>query len=113
MPKVGIVSLGCPRNLVDSEIMIGSLKKEGYIISDEVGEGVDVFIINTCSFVKSAREESIDTILEAGQLKKEGRIKYLIIAGCLPQSYGKILLKDLPEADALVGTGDFSGLARS
>ncbi len=108
MPKVGIVSLGCPRNLVDSEIMIGSLKKEGYIIADEVGDGVDVFIINTCSFVKSAREESIDTIMEAGQLKKEGKIKYLVIAGCLPQSYGKALLKDLPEADALVGTGDFS-----
>ena len=108
MPKVGIVSLGCPRNLVDSEIMIGSLKKEGYIIADEVGDGVDVFIINTCSFVKSAREESIDTIIEAGQLKKEGKIKYLVIAGCLPQSYGKVLLKDLPEADALVGTGDFS-----
>lgn len=108
MHKVGIVSLGCPRNLVDSEIMIGSLKKEGYVIADEVGEGVDVFIINTCSFVKSAREESIDTILEAGQLKKEGKIKHIIIAGCLPQAYSETLLKNLPEADALVGTGDFA-----
>jgi len=106
MTKVGIISLGCPRNLVDSEIMLGSLKKEGYIISDEVGDGVDLFIINTCAFVKSAREESIDTILEAAQLKKEGRIKYLIVAGCLSQLYGKKLLKSLPEVDGIVGTSD-------
>ncbi len=107
MVKVGIISLGCPRNLVDSEIMLGSLKEEDYEISDEVGEGVDVFIVNTCSFVKSAREESVDTIIEAAQLKKEGKINYLIIAGCLPQAYGDKLLKSLPEVDSLVGTSDF------
>ena len=106
--KIGIVSLGCPRNLVDSEIILGSLKKEGFYLSDEVGEGVDVFIINTCSFVKSAREESVDTILEAVRLKKEGRIKYLIVAGCLSQAYGGKLLKNLPEIDSIVGTGDFT-----
>ena len=107
MEKIGIVSLGCPRNLVDSEIILGSLKKEGYTISDEVGDGLDVFIINTCSFVKSAREESIEMILQAAKLKKEGRIKHLVVAGCLSQAYGGKLLKDLPEVDSIVGTSDF------
>ena len=108
MVKIGIISLGCPRNLVDSEVMLGSLKEEGsFEISDEVGDGVDVFIVNTCSFVKSAREESIETILEAAQLKKEGKIKHLIVAGCLPQAYSGKLLKSLPEVDCLVGTSDF------
>ena len=106
MTKIGIVSLGCPRNLVDSEIILGSLKKEGFCLSDEIGSGVDVFIINTCSFVKSAREESIDTILEAAGLKKEGKIKYLVVAGCLSQAYGTSLLKSLPEVDSIIGTSD-------
>ena len=106
MAKIGIISLGCPRNLVDSEVMLGSLKKEGFEIADEAGDGVDVFIINTCSFVESARKESIDTILEAAQLKKEGRIKYLIVAGCLPQAYSGKLTKNLPEIDFFIGTSD-------
>lgn len=106
MTKIGIVSLGCPRNLVDSEVMLGSLKEEGYEIADEVGDGVDLFIVNTCSFVQSAREESIDTIIEAAQLKKEGKIKRLIVCGCLPQLYSKKLLKSLPEVDSIVGTSD-------
>lgn len=106
MTKIGIVSLGCPRNLVDSEVMLGSLKEEGYEIADEVGDGVDLFIVNTCSFVRSAREESIDTIIEAAHLKKEGKIKYLMICGCLPQLYSKKLLASLPEVDAIAGTSD-------
>lgn len=106
MTKIGIISLGCPRNLVDSEVLIGSLKEEGYEISDEVGDGVDIFIINTCSFVESARKESIDTIIEAAQMKKEGKIRHLVVAGCLPQAYGEKLLKSLPEVDSLVGTSD-------
>lgn len=106
MTKIGIVSLGCPRNLVDSEVMLGSLKKEGYEIADEVGDGVDLFIVNTCSFVQSAREESIDTIMEAAQLKREGKIKRLIVCGCLPQLYSKKLLKSLPEVDSIAGTSD-------
>ena len=106
MTKIGIVSLGCPRNLVDSEVMLGSLKEEGYEIADDVGAGVDLFIINTCSFVRSAREESVDTIMEAVQLKKEGKIKRLIVCGCLPQLYSKELLKNIPEVDSIVGTSD-------
>ena len=116
MTKIGIVSLGCPRNLVDSEVILGSLKEEGYEIADEVGDGVDLFIVNTCSFVESAREESIDTIIEAAQLKKEGKIKRLMICGCLPQLYGKKLLKSLPEVDSIVGTSDLpkiNGIVRA
>ncbi len=108
MTKIGIVSLGCPRNLVDSEVMLGSLKEEGYEIADEVGDGVDLFIVNTCSFVQSAREESIDTIIEAAELKREGKIKRLIVCGCLPQLYSKKLLKSLPEIDSIVGTSDLA-----
>ena len=106
MAKIGIVSLGCPRNLVDSETILGSLKEEGHEIADEVGEGVDIFIVNTCSFVQSAREESIDTIIEAARLKKDGKIGRLIVCGCLPQLYNKKLLKSLPEIDSIVGTSD-------
>ena len=106
MTKIGIVSLGCPRNLVDSEIILGSLKEEGYEIADEVGDGVDLFIVNTCSFVQSAREESVDTIIEAAQLKREGKIKRLMVCGCLPQLYDKKLLKSLPEIDSVMGTSD-------
>jgi len=108
MTKIGIVSLGCPRNLVDSEVMLGSLRKEGYEIADEVGDGVDLFIVNTCSFVRSAREESVDTIIEAAQLKREGKIRRLIVCGCLPQLYNKKLLKGLPEIDSIIGTSDLS-----
>jgi ribosomal protein S12 methylthiotransferase len=106
MKKIGIVSLGCPRNLVDSEAILGSLREDGYEIADEVGDGVDIFIVNTCSFVQSAREESVDTIIEAAQLKKEGKIKRLMVCGCLPQLYSKKLLKSLPEVDSIVGTSD-------
>lgn len=106
MTKIGIVSLGCPRNLVDSEVILGSLKSEGYEIADEIGDGVDLFIINTCSFVRSAREESVDTIIEAAELKREGKIGRLMICGCLPQLYNKKLLKSLPEVDSIVGTSD-------
>lgn len=107
MAKVAITSLGCPRNLVDSEIILGSLKEKGFEISD-IEEGADISIVNTCSFIESAREESIDTILEAARLKKEGRIKYLVVCGCLPQLYKDKLAKALPEIDLILGTTDFS-----
>lgn len=111
MARIGIVSLGCPRNLIDSEVMLGSLKKARHEIYDELADGLDVFIINTCSFVESAREESVEAIMQAAQFKKEGRIKYIIVAGCLSQQYHDKLLKMLPEADALVGTSDFFKIA--
>ncbi|MDP3804402.1 MAG: 30S ribosomal protein S12 methylthiotransferase RimO [Candidatus Omnitrophota bacterium] len=109
MVKVSIISLGCPRNLLDSEIIAGSLKKSGFKIC-EVEDGVDACVINTCAFIESARAESVDKILEAGRLKKEGRIKYLIVCGCLPQLYKEKLAKVLKDADLLLGTSDFPRL---
>ena len=109
MLKIGIISLGCPRNLLDSEIMAGSLKKYGTITTD-IEKGVDVCIVNTCAFVESARKESVDTILEAAHLKKSGKIKHLVICGCLPQLYKEKLFKELEEADLILGTSDFPKL---
>lgn len=112
MVTVGIISLGCPRNLVDSEIILGSLKKDGFEICDSLDGGVDVGIINTCAFVQTAREESVDTILQAIQLKKEGRIGYLVVCGCLPQLYKEKLLEELSKIDLVVGTNDFFKISR-
>lgn len=106
MAKVGIISLGCSRNLVDSEVMLGSLKKNGFKIAD-AREAMDICIINTCAFIKEAREESIEVILEACRLKKRGKIKRLVIAGCLSQLYKEGLAKEIPEVDLVVGTSDF------
>jgi ribosomal protein S12 methylthiotransferase len=110
--KVAIVSLGCARNLVDSEVMLGSLKNEGYSVCGATDAGADVLIVNTCSFVKRAREESIEAILEAARLKSERKIRYIVVAGCLSQHYGRKLLDGLPEVDALVGTGDIAKIGR-
>lgn len=109
MAKVSIISLGCPRNQLDSEIIAGSLKKGGFAIVDP-SEDADVCVINTCAFVQSAREESVEKILEAARLKKEGRIKRLVVCGCLPQLYKEKLASELVEADLIVGTSDFPGL---
>jgi len=109
MLKAGIYSLGCPRNLVDSEIIAGSLKSNGFTIC-EAEDGVDICVINTCAFIESAREESVDKIMQAARLKKEGKIKYLIVCGCLPQLYKEKLAKELSEADLLLGTNDFKDL---
>lgn len=100
-PKVGIISLGCPRNLVDSEVILGNLKRKGYKITD-IPEA-DIAIVNTCSFIKEAKEESIETILELADLKKQGKIRKLIVSGCLPQRYVKELIPDLAEVDAFTG----------
>jgi len=106
MLKAGIISLGCPRNLIDSELIAGSLKKSGMKIVDP-DKGADICIVNTCAFTGPARQESIDRILEVVQAKKEGRIKYLVVSGCLPQLYKAKLSKELREADLLIGTNDF------
>lgn len=109
MPKVAITSLGCPRNLVDSEVILGLLKRHGYSVTDPE-EGADLLIINTCSFIQSAREESVDAILEAAELKKKGKVKHIAVCGCLPQLYKGKLLDELPEVDAVFGTGDFAAI---
>lgn len=110
MLKVGIISLGCSRNLLDSEVILGSLKREGCKISD-VDKGVDVCIVNTCAFVGPAREESVDAVLEACRLKREGRAKHLVVCGCLPQLYKKDIAKSLGEVDLILGTSDFPKIA--
>ncbi|MDD4237165.1 MAG: 30S ribosomal protein S12 methylthiotransferase RimO [Desulfotomaculaceae bacterium] len=102
--KVGLVSLGCPKNLVDSEIMLGLLKESGFIITSREQEA-DAIIINTCSFINDAKEESIKTILELAQLKKEGNCRALLVAGCLAQRYHRELMKEMPEIDGFIGTG--------
>jgi ribosomal protein S12 methylthiotransferase len=99
-------SLGCPKNRVDSEVMLGSLALAGYALAERLDDA-DAVVINTCSFIESARQESIDAILEVAELRDRGRLRALVVAGCLPQRYGADLAKELPEVDAFVGTGDF------
>jgi len=104
--KIGLVSLGCPRNLVDSEFIVGSLRAKGHRIVD-LDDAVDVAIVNTCSFIESAKEESVDVILKAADLKAKGKVRYLIVAGCLAQRYHHELANELKEVDAFVGTSDY------
>jgi len=104
--KIGFISLGCDKNLVDSEYMLGILKKHNYTITNNENEA-QIIIINTCGFIKEAKQESIDTILEMAQLKKLGKCKLLIATGCLAQRYKSELLTEIPELDAVIGTGDF------
>src|SRR5919109_2869723 len=108
--KVSIVSLGCARNLVDSEVMAGLLQKSHYELVQEPGDA-DVVLVNTCGFIEAAKVESIDTILEMARLKDEGKISKLVVAGCLSQRYPKDLAKDLPEVDVFIGTGEVPRVA--
>lgn len=100
------VSLGCDKNLVDSEFMLGLLDAEGYRIVDEEQEA-DVIVVNTCCFIHDAKEESIQTILEMAEYKNEGRLKALIVTGCLAQRYQQEILKEIPEVDAVLGTASY------
>lgn len=107
--RVGMVSLGCPKNQVDAEHMLYDLKKEGYeIVSDAAL--ADVVVVNTCGFIESAKQEAIDTILEFCTLKQEGRIKHVIATGCLAQRYRDEMLKEIPELDAVLGLGENASL---
>jgi len=108
--RIHFTSLGCAKNQVDSEVMLGSLALAGYTIAEELDDA-DVAVVNTCSFIESAREESITTILELAELKSEGGLRGLVVAGCLPQRYGQDLARELPEVDAFIGTGTFQDIA--
>ena len=108
--KVGLVSLGCPKNQVDSEVMLGHLRRRGFEYTQDLKEA-HVIVINTCGFIDTAKQESVDTIIEIGQLKKKGSLRVLIASGCLTQRYPDELVKELPELDAVVGTGDFPRIA--
>lgn len=107
---IGFVNLGCSKNQVDSEIMLGTLVAEGFQLTGDPKQA-EVVIVNTCGFIEEAKEESINTILEHGHLKKTGICRVLIAAGCLAQRYQGDLLKELPELDAVVGTGEFGKIA--
>ena len=104
--KVSLVSLGCPKNLVDAEVMLGYLAREGYEVTTDERDA-DIIIVNTCSFIKEAKQESVDTILDLADRKHDGRCRLLIVTGCLPQRYQEELTKELPEVDIFVGTGDY------
>jgi len=105
MTKVGFISLGCPKNLVDSEVMMGILAREGYELTARADEA-EILVVNTCSFIEPAQKESVDAILEMAEHKKFGAAKKLIVAGCLVERYREQILEQVPEVDAVVGTGE-------
>lgn len=109
--KVHFISLGCPKNLVDSEIMAGTLMKDGYKVVGEADEA-DTVIVNTCGFIEDSKKESIQRILDMSELKQDGKIKKVVVAGCLTQRYKDDLVEGLPEADLFVGSGEFQNIAK-
>ena len=108
-PRVGFVSLGCPKNLVDSEVMMGLLDRAGAEITPSA-ESADILVVNTCSFIDKARQESVDAILEMARLKTAGSARKLIVAGCLVERYRDEIRKNIPEVDAVVGTGELESI---
>ncbi len=110
--KVGFVSLGCPKNLVDSEVMMGMLTQAGADLTQRT-EDADVIVVNTCSFIDSAQQESVNTILEMAKLKNEGRARKLVVAGCLVERFRDEIQKNIPEVDAVVGTGELENILRA
>src|SRR5580693_8095581 len=107
--KVGFVSLGCPKNLVDSEVMMGILARAGYELTPRAGEA-DVLVVNTCSFIEPAQKESVDSILEMAEYKKFGRAQKLIVAGCMVERYRNQIREQIPEVDAVIGTGEVESI---
>jgi ribosomal protein S12 methylthiotransferase len=112
MPKVGFLSLGCPKNLVDSEVMMGILAGRGYELTPQASEA-DVLVVNTCSFIEPAQQESINTILEMAEYKKFGRARRLVVAGCLVERYREQIREQIPEVDAVIGTGDIEQIVQA
>ncbi len=110
--KILFISLGCDKNLVDSEEMLGLLRKEGYEFTDDENKA-DIIIINTCCFVNDAKEESIETILQMAEYKKSGQCKALLVTGCLGQRYRDEIIKEIPEVDAVLGTASYDEIARA
>lgn len=109
--KVHFISLGCPKNLVDSEMMIGSLTSSDYEITQNA-EDAETIIVNTCGFIEEAKKESLSTIFEMSRMKEEGQLQQLVVAGCLTQRYKEQLVEDLPEADVFVGSGEFQNIVK-
>lgn len=109
MKKIGFISLGCPKNLVDSEVMMGQLRAKGFEITPDALEA-ETIVVNTCGFIESAKKESIEAILEAAQLKADGKVKRVVVAGCLVERYRDELMKELPEVDAFIGTNQINDI---
>lgn len=110
--KLLFISLGCDKNLVDSEVMLGELEKRGYSFTEDENEA-DIIVINTCCFINDAKEESINTILEMAEYKKEGSCKALIVTGCLAQRYRQEIIDEIPEVDAVLGTTSFDHICEA
>jgi ribosomal protein S12 methylthiotransferase len=110
MTKVGFMSLGCPKNLVDSEVMLGHLRLKGFTLTNRMEEA-EVLVVNTCGFIDSAKKESIEAILEAASMKQKGACRKLVVAGCMVERYREQLLADMPEIDACLGTRDVEQIA--
>src|SRR5687768_18610920 len=98
MAKIGFVSLGCPKNLVDSEVMLGLLQKEGHTLTADKSEA-DIIVVNTCSFIEASKRESIDTILEMAELKQDGNCKWLAVTGCIAERYPRAIQSELVDVD--------------
>ena len=109
--KLGLISLGCPKNLVDSEVMLGIIEKYNIEITNDP-EVAEIIIVNTCGFIESAKQESIETILSMAAYKTEGCCRYLIVTGCLAQRYAQELFQDMPEVDAIVGTNVYKDIGQ-
>ena len=109
MPKIGLISLGCAKNLVDSEHMLALLRAAGWEVTEDMAEA-DVGVVNTCGFIEAAKSEAIETILETAQYKQSGKMKGLVVTGCLVQRYADEMRKELPEIDALCGTGSYESI---
>ncbi|MBL8754664.1 MAG: 30S ribosomal protein S12 methylthiotransferase RimO, partial [Planctomycetes bacterium] len=107
--RVSLISLGCARNLVDSEVLLGHVVEEGLQVVKEPADA-DVVVVNTCGFIDTAKQESIDTILSVARLKEDGDLKGVIAVGCLAQRYGDDLKKNVEELDAVFGLSDYSGV---
>ncbi len=110
--KVGFVSLGCPKNLVDGEVMLGIAQQAGHEITPDAADA-DVLVVNTCAFIDNAKQESIDAILEMAQMKRDGKASRLVVTGCLAERYREELRREIPEIDALLGTGELPGIVEA
>ena len=110
--KVGFVSLGCPKNLVDSEVMLGLARHAGHELTPDAADA-DVLVVNTCAFIDRAKQESIDTILEMAEYKKSGACRRLVVTGCLAERYRETLQREIPEIDAILGTGEVPDILRA
>ena len=107
--KIGFLSLGCPKNLVDGEVMLGMAREAGHEITTDAADA-EVLVVNTCAFIDSAKQESIDAILEMAAQKRDGRCSRLVVTGCLAERYRDELRREIPEIDAVLGTGEVPGI---